>query len=229
MTERAGNGSGSRGLYDYARIRARMVEKLRREYGIRDERVLAAMNEVPRHLFVPEALRGNAYGDHALPIAGGQTISQPYIVARATELLELSPDARVLEIGAGSGYQTAILAKLARSVFAIERLAELARGAQKLLNELRLTNVILKCFDGTTGWKDFAPYAGILVAAGSPEIPAPLVEQLAVGGRLVIPVGTAKEQRLMRVTRTETGTQTEDFGRCQFVRLIGQHGWKNEE
>jgi protein-L-isoaspartate(D-aspartate) O-methyltransferase len=225
---RSGNGSFNRGDFpDQARTRARMVEKLRHEYGIRDERVLAAMNEVPRHLFVPSALRGNAYGDHALPIGAGQTISQPFIVARQTELLELPPDARVLEIGAGSGYQTAILARVARSVFAIERIVELARRAQKLLNELRFTNVILKSFDGTNGWKDFAPYSGILVAAGSPEIPPPLVEQLAPGGRLIIPIGTAKEQQLTRVTRTANGTQTEDFGRCQFVRLIGQHGWES--
>lgn len=222
------DASGRNRGYDQARIRARMVEHLRQHYEIRDERVLAAMNAVPRHLFVPEALRGNAYGDHALPIAAGQTISQPYIVARQSELLGLQPGDRVLEIGAGSGYQTAILAHLARAVFAIERKVELARSAQKLLNELRFTNVILKCFDGTSGWRDYAPYAGILVAAGSPEIPPPLVEQLAIGGRLVIPVGTETEQRLMRVTRTDTGTKTEDFGRCQFVRLVGQHGWHSE-
>ncbi len=216
------NGGG----YDQARIRARMVERLRDHYGIRDERVLAAMNRLPRHLFVPEALRGSAYGDHALPIAAGQTISQPYIVARQTELLELKADDRVLEIGAGSGYQTAILSEVVRSVFAIERIAELARAAQQRLSELRITNVTIKCFDGTNGWKDFAPYAGILVAAGSPEIPQPLVEQLTVGGKLIIPIGTEKKQRLTRVTRTATGTKVEDFGACQFVKLIGQHGWE---
>src|SRR5581483_7894572 len=155
-----GNGAGNGGGHDHARIRARMVERLRHHYGIRDERVLAAMSEIPRHLFVPEALRGSAYGDHALPIAAGQTISQPYIVARQTELLELRPDDRVLEIGAGSGYQTAVL----------------ARAAQKLLGRLRITNAMVKCFDGTQGWGDFAPYGGILVAAGSPEIPQPLVD-----------------------------------------------------
>ncbi|HZS08567.1 MAG TPA: protein-L-isoaspartate(D-aspartate) O-methyltransferase [Blastocatellia bacterium] len=221
-----GNGAGNGGGHDHARIRARMVERLRHHYGIRDERVLAAMSEIPRHLFVPEALRGSAYGDHALPIAAGQTISQPYIVARQTELLELRPDDRVLEIGAGSGYQTAVLARVARSVFAIERLAELARAAQKLLGRLRITNAMVKCFDGTQGWGDFAPYGGILVAAGSPEIPQPLVDQLVIGGRLIIPIGSEKEQRLTRVTRTATGTRVEDFGACQFVRLIGQHGWE---
>lgn len=230
LTNRSGgsNGLGNNGSgYDQARIRARMVERLRHHYGIRDEHVLAAMTEVPRHLFVPEALRGSAYGDHALPIAAGQTISQPYIVARQTELLDLKAADRVLEIGAGSGYQTAILSRLVRSVFAIERIVELARAAQKLLSELRITNVTIKCFDGTNGWKDFAPYAGILVAAGSPEIPQPLVEQLTVGGKLIIPIGTEKEQRLTRVTRTETGTKVEDFGACQFVKLIGQHGWQH--
>lgn len=215
------------GVQNYDRVRARMIERLRQHYGIRDERVLSAMNEIPRHLFVPEALSATAYGDHALPIAASQTISQPYIVARQSELLELRPDDRVLEIGAGSGYQTAVLAKLVRTVFAIERIVELARGAQKLLSQLGLTNVILKSFDGTNGWKDYAPYRAILVAAGSPEIPQPLVEQLAVGGRLIIPIGTEKQQRLTRVTRTETGTRTEDFGPCQFVKLIGQHGWDN--
>ena len=183
------------------------------------------MGAIPRHLFVPEALRWNAYGDHALPIDSGQTISQPYIVARETELLELTRRDRVLEIGAGSGYQTAILAQVAGQVFALERLPELAREAQNRLRRLGLGNAAIKCFDGTFGWSEFAPYKGILVAAGSPVVPQPLVEQLAVGGRLVIPVGTEKEQRLLRITRTEDGTHTEDFGACQFVKLIGRHGW----
>jgi protein-L-isoaspartate(D-aspartate) O-methyltransferase len=160
-----------------------------------------------------------------LPIAGGQTISQPYIVARETELLEVTNKDRVLEIGSGSGYQTAVLAQVSGTVFAIERLSELARGAQRLLSQLGMGNAIVKSFDGTFGWSEFAPYRGILVAAGSPEIPQPLVNQLAIGGHLVIPVGTEKEQHLFRVTRTETGTTTEDHGACQFVKLIGRHGW----
>lgn len=201
-----------------------MVALLRRR-GIRDERVLAAMAATPRHLFVPEPMRHNAYGDHALPIAGGQTISQPWIVARETELLEVGKDDRVLEIGAGSGYQTAVLAQVAGQVFALERLTELARGAQTLVRSLGIYNATIKWFDGTIGWSEFAPYKGILVAAGSPDIPQPLVDQLAVGGHLVIPVGTEKEQRLIRVTRTESKIQTEDFGPCQFVKLIGRHGW----
>lgn len=201
-----------------------MVAMLRRR-GIRDERVLAAMGAIPRHLFVPEPLRHNAYGDHALPIAGGQTISQPWIVARETELLEIGKDDRVLEIGAGSGYQTAVLAQVAGQVFALERLTELARGAQTLVRSLGIYNATIKWFDGTIGWSEFAPYKGILVAAGSPDIPQPLVDQLGMGGHLVIPVGTEKEQRLVRVTRTAKNIQTEDFGPCQFVKLIGRHGW----
>lgn len=208
----------------YARQRAEMVDLLRRR-GIRDERVLAALAAIPRHLFVPEPMRHNAYGDHALPIAGGQTISQPYIVARETELLEVGKGDRVLEIGAGSGYQTAVLSLVAGQVFALERLTELARGAQTLVRSLGLYNATIKWFDGTIGWSEFAPYKGILVAAGSPDVPQPLIDQLCLGGRLVIPVGTEKEQRLIRVTRTEKGIQTEDFGPCQFVKLIGRHGW----
>ncbi|MGH9845298.1 MAG: protein-L-isoaspartate(D-aspartate) O-methyltransferase, partial [Blastocatellia bacterium] len=181
----------------FSRERADMVERLRGHYRIRDERVLEAMAAIPRHHFVPEALRWNAYGDHALPIESNQTISQPYIVARQTELLELTKQDRVLEIGAGSGYQTAVLAAVAGQVFALERLPELAREAQQRLREAGVYNAAIKCFDGTYGWSEFAPYRGILVAAGAPDIPDPLIEQLAIGGRLVIPVGTLKEQRLL--------------------------------
>jgi protein-L-isoaspartate(D-aspartate) O-methyltransferase len=209
----------------YARQRAQMVARLRTQ-GIRDERVLTAMGAVPRHLFVPEPLRHNAYGDHALPIAAGQTISQPYIVARETELLEVTRKDRVLEIGAGSGYQTAVLALVAGQVFALERLSELARGAQSLVRSLGIHNTTIKWFDGTVGWSEYAPYRGILVAAGSPEVPQPLIGQLTLGGKLVIPVGDEKSQRLLRVTRTETDAQTEDCGACQFVKLIGRHGWQ---
>lgn len=211
----------------FARERAEMVEWLRKHHRIRDERVLAAMAKIPRHLFVPEPMHWHSYGDHALPIDFGQTISQPYIVARETELLEVTKQDRVLEIGAGSGYQTAVLAAVAGQVFALERIPELARRAQTLLRELGINNAMIKCFDGTYGWNEFAPYRGILVAAGSPEIPRPLVDQLAIGGHLVIPIGTEKDQRLIRVTRTETGTKTEDFGACQFVKLIGKYGWEN--
>lgn len=204
-----------------------MIARLRRQ-GIRSERVLAAMAEIPRHLFVPEAMRSQAYGDHALPIEHGQTISQPFIVAKQTELLELTPQDRVLEIGAGSGYQTAVLARVTGQVFAIERIGDLARRAQAVLRDLKIYNATVKCFDGTYGWNEFAPYQGVLVAAAGPEVPPPLVAQLVIGGHLVMPVGDEKEQRLMRITRTPTGTKIEDHGRCAFVKLIGKYGWKNE-
>ncbi len=223
MTNAGHNGKDSPA---FVRERAEMIAWLRNHHGIRDEQVLAAMGKIPRHLFVPDAMRGHAYGDHALPIDLGQTISQPFIVARETELLEVSKKDRVLEIGAGSGYQTAVLAQVAGQVFALERLPELAHRAQELLRELGIHNATIKCFDGTYGWREFAPYRGILVAAGSPEIPKPLVGQLTVGGYLVIPIGTEKEQRLIRVTRTEDGSKTEDFGACQFVKLIGKYGWE---
>lgn len=204
-----------------------MVARLREHYGIRDERVLDAMSSVQRHAFVPEALQSRAYGDHALPISGNQTISQPYIVARMTELLDLNPESRVLEIGAGSGYQTAILAKVAGQVFSIERIGDLARNAQAKIRELGIYNATVKCFDGTLGWAANAPYDGILVAAGGPSVPKPLVNQLRVGGRLVLPVGDSREsQRLIRVTKTQLGVKQEDHGACAFVPLIGQHGWE---
>ena len=211
----------------YQPHRARMVELLRSR-GIRDQRVLKAMGEIPRHLFVPEALAAKAYGDHALPIGDMQTISQPYMVARMTELLETDENSTVLEIGAGSGYQTAVLSAVAGRVFAIERISELARNAQRNIRRLGCYNATVKWFDGTIGWSDHAPYDGILVAAGSPEIPEPLTKQLSVGGRLVIPIGDADQQVLLRIIRTETGVIREDHGLCQFVKLIGRHGWPNE-
>jgi protein-L-isoaspartate(D-aspartate) O-methyltransferase len=204
--------------------RARMIELLRNR-GIRDERVLTAMREIPRHLFVPEALQAKAYGDHALPIGEMQTISQPYMVARMTELLEVDKDSTTLEIGAGSGYQTAVLSAVAGRVFSIERISELARTAQSNIRKLGCYNATVKWFDGTIGWSDHAPYDAILVAAGGPEIPEPLVKQLRVGGRLVIPVGNTEQQSLVRVIRTETGFEREDHGACVFVKLIGRYGW----
>jgi protein-L-isoaspartate(D-aspartate) O-methyltransferase len=205
-----------------------MIERLRTHYRILDTRVLEAMRAVPRHFFVPEALQANAYGDHALPIAANQTISQPFIVARMTELLELDERSRVLEIGAGSGYQTAVLSRLAAQVYAIERIGELARVAQARIRQLGIYNATVKCFDGTLGWSAHAPYDAILVAAGGPEVPEPLLAQLKVGGRLVIPVGETREsQRLVRVIREEKDFQREDHGACAFVPLIGHYGWSN--
>ena len=205
-----------------------MVERLRDHYRIADGRVLAAMSEVPRHLFVPEALQGRAYGDHALPIDANQTISQPYIVARMTELLEAERSSRVLEIGAGSGYQTAVLARVAGQVYAIERIPELARQAQARIRSLGIYNATVKCFDGTMGWSAHAPYDAVLVAAGGPEVPEPLLAQLKTGGRLVIPVGPSREsQKLVRVVRTQDGYRREEHGSCAFVPLIGRHGWSD--
>jgi protein-L-isoaspartate(D-aspartate) O-methyltransferase len=215
---------------EYKISREKMIELLRGHYKIKDERVLEVMFAVPRHFFVPNALKAQAYKDNALPIAANQTISQPFIVARMTELLELAPDAKVLEIGAGSGYQTAILARLAVKVFAIERIPQLAKEALERLQSLDVKNVVLTCADGTAGWEAHAPYDGILVAAGSPEIPEPLLRQLKIGGRLVLPVGEdQKTQHLIRVTRNQTGYDSEDFGACAFVPLIGEHGWKAKE
>jgi len=204
-----------------------MVSRLRDHYGISDARVLAAIGSVPRHFFVPEALQSRAYGDHALPISANQTISQPYIVARMTELLAIEANGRVLEIGAGSGYQTAVLSQVAAQVFSIERIGDLARAAQARISQLGIYNATVKCFDGTLGWSAYAPYDAILVAAGGPGIPEPLVAQLKVGGRLVVPVGESREaQRLVRVIKNENGFVQEDHGGCAFVPLIGQHGWK---
>ena len=206
--------------------RIRMAERLRDHYNIRDERVLDTMARLPRHLFVPEAIKSQAYNDNALPISGGQTISQPFIVARMTELLDLSGQEKVLEIGAGSGYQTAVLASLTRKVFAIERLSSLADEARRRLQTLGINNVTLKAADGTFGWDAYKPFDAILVAAGGPEIPEPLVAQLKIGGRLVIPIGDdQRSQMLFRVTRTAKAYSTENFGPCAFVPLIGEHGW----
>ncbi|MDT7603993.1 MAG: protein-L-isoaspartate(D-aspartate) O-methyltransferase [Acidobacteriota bacterium] len=216
-------------MSQYRPQRERMVERLRAHYRIRDEKTLRAMAEVPRHFFVPDALQSNAYGDHALPISANQTISQPFIVARMTELLEVDANSRVLEIGAGSGYQTAVLARVAGSVFAIERIPELAREAQKKIRELGIYNATVKCFDGTLGWDAHAPYDAVLAAAGGPAVPEPLLAQLKVGGRLVMPIGQSKEaQRLVRVLRTEKGYEREDHGACAFVPLIGRYGWGSE-
>jgi protein-L-isoaspartate(D-aspartate) O-methyltransferase len=207
--------------------RDRMVQRLREHYKIRDEKVLEVMRMVPRHFFVPSALKAQAYKDNALPIASNQTISQPFIVARMTELLELNNQSKVLEIGAGSGYQTAVLAKLAGRIFAIERVPQLAMEAEERFRKLSLHNVTLRCGDGTLGWEAYAPFDGILVAAGSPVMPEPLLSQLKTNGKLVIPIGEdQKSQRLIRVIRTDKGFQTEDFGACAFVPLIGEHGWK---
>ena len=223
------NGLAKRqnGSDGYEIPRGRMVDQLHNHYKIRDERVLEVMNTVPRHLFVPEALRAQAYKDNALPLSVGQTISQPFIVARMTELLELKGKERVLEIGAGSGYQTAVLSQLCQKVYAIERIPSIAAEAKQRLMSLGYRNISYRVGDGTIGWEVYAPFDAILVAAGGPEIPKPLVDQLEIGGRLVIPIGQEqRSQTLVRVVRTERGVTTENCGPCAFVPLIGEHGWK---
>jgi protein-L-isoaspartate(D-aspartate) O-methyltransferase len=210
----------------YQSQRAEMIDLLRHR-AIRDEQVLRAMSEIPRHFFVPESLQEKAYGDYALPIGEMQTISQPYMVARMTELLEIDEKSKVLEVGAGSGYQTAVLSALADRVFALERIRSLARLAQSGLSRLGCDNAVVRRLDGTIGWSEHAPYDGILVAAGGPSIPDPLVAQLAIGGKLVIPVGDTQEQMLIRVIKTQSGVRREEHGLCQFVKLIGRYGWSN--
>ena len=205
-----------------------MVEEQIVSRGIKDPRLIAAMKKIPRHLFVEEALQSQAYTDHPLPIGDKQTISQPYMVALMTEALLLTGRERILEIGTGSGYQTAILAELSEKAFSVERIRPLAIRARKLLYELGYFNVEIKIFDGTFGWMEESPFDAILVTAGSPDIPETLIDQLAVGGKLVIPVGDAFVQDLFRVTKTEGGVKKEDLGGCRFVKLIGKYGWENE-
>jgi protein-L-isoaspartate(D-aspartate) O-methyltransferase len=215
-------------MIDFQKARSKMVEEQIISRGIRDPRVIAALEKVPRHLFVEEALQGQAYSDHPLPIGEKQTISQPYMVALMTEALQLKEKERVLEIGAGSGYQTAILAELAERVYSIERIRSLAIRARQLLYELGYYNVEIKIFDGTYGWAEEAPFDAIMVTAGAPDIPEPLLNQLAIGGRLVIPVGDAYVQDLIRLTKMKEGTRKEDLGGCRFVKLIGKYGWETE-
>jgi len=213
---------------NFARTRLKMVEEQVVARGVKDARVIAAMRKVPRHLFVEEALQNQAYSDRPLPIGEKQTISQPYMVALMSEALQLTGKEKVLEIGAGSGYQTAILAEMARQVFSIERILSLTMKARMLLINLGYTNVEVKFSDGTEGWIGESPFDAIIVTAGSPDIPQPLVHQLAAGGRLVIPVGDESAQDLIRLTKTEEGIKREDLGGCRFVKLIGRHGWSEE-
>lgn len=215
-------------MFDFQKSRLKMVEEQIVARGIRDARVIAAMKKVPRHLFMEEALQNHAYNDRPLPIGEKQTISQPYMVALMTEAMGLKGTEKVLEIGSGSGYQTAILAELAQEVYSIERIRSLAIRARKLLCDLGYFNVEIKIFDGTFGWAEKGPFDGIIVTAGSPDIPQPLYEQLSMGGRLVIPVGDADVQDLFRITKTEAGLKKENLGGCRFVKLIGRYGWDNE-
>ncbi|HXO19484.1 MAG TPA: protein-L-isoaspartate(D-aspartate) O-methyltransferase [Thermoanaerobaculia bacterium] len=214
-------------MSDYAVQRERMVRDLIAARGVKDERVLAAMRQAPRHLFVKEHLRSRAYGDHALPIGAGQTISQPYIVARMSELLDLRAEHSVLEIGTGSGYQTAVLALLARRVYSLERVAELAHQAIARIRQLGLDNVKIQVFDGTVGWSEVAPFDRILVTAAAPKVPEPLLGQLAPGGALLVPEGTQNLQRLVLYRKSAKGEVRRREGEdVAFVPLLGRHGWK---
>lgn len=213
-------------MIDFEKERSRMVDEQIAFRGVTDPRVLAVMGKVPRHEFMPEALRAQAYGDHAMPIGEGQTISQPYIVALMSELLELKGDERVLEIGTGSGYQAAVLAELCQKVFTIERVKTLADKARATLDRLGYKNVVMKVYDGTYGWKEMSPFDAIIVTAAAPDVPDTLVDQLKDGGRLVIPVGERYSQVLMKVIKSPSGVVTKTSIPCVFVPLIGAKGWK---
>lgn len=207
--------------------RERMVREQLAARGIRHQGVLDAMGAVPRERFVDEALAGKAYADSALPIGENQTISQPWIVARMCELAEPDGTSRVLEIGTGSGYNAAVLSHLFEQVYTVERLPELSRRARQRLRDLRIENVHFKIFDGSYGWSEFAPYRAILVTAGAPDVPQPLVEQLEPGGRLVVPVAAGPDlQTLVRLVRGADGEERrEEHGSCRFVPLVGRYGW----
>ena len=208
-----------------ARERERMVREHVEARGVRDPRVLQALREVPRHRFVREHLERKAYGDFALPIEAGQTISQPYVVARMTELLAVEPQHRVLEIGTGSGYQAAILARLARWVWSLERVPELAKLAITRLRSLGIENVKVQVFDGSIGWAEAAPFDRILVTAAAPATPEPLLAQLGDGGRLVVPEGSRELQRLVLYRKGDERTVREEGEAVAFVPLVGRHGW----
>ncbi len=215
-------------MNDRGQYRHRMVEHQIRKRGVRNARVLAAMEKVPRHEFVPPSAHHHAYEDSPLSIGKGQTISQPYMVALMTECAGPKPEDRVLEVGTGSGYQTAILAELALEVYSIERIPELAERARALLCRLGYANVTIRTGDGSEGWSEKAPFDVIIVTAGAPEIPDPLVEQLEDGGRMVIPIGSSQHQTLYTVTRERNRIRKEEGTGCVFVPLIGAFGWEEK-
>jgi protein-L-isoaspartate(D-aspartate) O-methyltransferase len=213
----------------FKKYRTRMVDDQLRSRGIVNRRVLAAMEKVPRHLFVAECMGDQAYQDTPLPIEEGQTISQPYMVALMTELLEIKGGEKVLEIGTGSGYQAAILAELGVRVYSIDRIARLAVNARRLLESLGYFSVVVRVGDGTYGWRDESPFDAIIVTAGAPQVPDTLLEQLSTAGRLVMPVGNRHNQTLTRMIRLSENAgdfKTEDLLECRFVDLIGAYGWK---
>jgi len=210
----------------YERQREEMVRTQIEARGIKAPKVLAAFRRVPRHLFVSEALRDQAYGDYPLPIGEQQTISQPYIVAEMTQALDLGEDDRVLEIGTGSGYQAAILAQIVYRVYTIERKRSLYLQARNLFDKLHYHNIVMKYADGTKGWRDESPFDGIIVTAGAPQIPDVLIDQMGEGGRLVVPVGNQHTQELIKIFRDDQNIRQINLGGCRFVKLVGQYGWK---
>jgi protein-L-isoaspartate(D-aspartate) O-methyltransferase len=203
-----------------------MVQEQLIPRGISDPQVIEAMREVPRHCFVDDALQSRAYGDLPLPISAGQTISQPYIVALMTEALKLTGTERVLEVGTGSGYQAAILSRLCSQVYTVERINLLLAGARRVFDQLRYFNIVAKLDDGTLGWPEHGPYNAIMVTAGGPEVPEPLIDQLEEGGRLVIPVGDQHLQVLQLLEKKEDGVQIKELEKVRFVDLVGEYGWK---
>ena len=209
----------------YARQREEMVDTQIEARGITDPNVLAALRKVPRHLFVSEALRDQAYGDFPLPIGEQQTISQPYIVAEMTQALQLHEKDRVLEIGTGSGYQAAVIAQIAFRVYTIERIHSLLVQARKLFDKLQYHNIVTRYSDGTTGWLDESPFDAIIVTAGAPEVPSPLISQLANGGRMVVPVGDQHSQDLVKLYKDQNDIHRTNLGGCRFVKLVGEYGW----
>ena len=213
-------------LIKYERQREEMVQQQIAARGITDAKVLAAFRSVPRHLFVSEALKDQAYGDYPLPIGEQQTISQPYIVAEMTQALELKQDNRVLEIGTGSGYQAAILAEIVYRVYTIERIRRLYVQTRNLLDKLQYHSIVMRCSDGTSGWHDEGPFDAIIITAGAPEIPEKMLDQLVDGGRMVVPVGNQHSQELIKLTKDKSGIHKSNLGGCRFVKLIGAHGWK---
>lgn len=211
----------------HLRARDKMVEEQLMSRGIKDPRVLTAMTKVPRHLFVVEEMREQAYDDRPLPIGEGQTISQPYMVALIAEALALKGEERVLEVGTGSGYEAAVLAELCAHVFSVERLEELAARARLVLADLGYRNVSILVGDGTLGWQEHAPYDAAVISAAAPSIPRPLLDQLRPGGCLVLPMGEEELQTLVRIVKDSEGLREEYLGECRFVKLFGAHGWKD--
>ena len=209
----------------YTTLRKKMVKNQLQARGITDSLVLSAMETVPRHLFVSEALADQAYGDFPLPIGERQTISQPIIVAEMTQALQLGKNDRVLEIGTGSGYQAAVLSQIVFRVYTIERIHSLLINARKLFDDLHYFNIITKYSDGTCGWRDESPFDAIIITAGAPRVPEIIVDQLAEGGRLVMPVGTQQIQELMLIQKDQNGISQTTLGGCRFVKLVGEHGW----